>query len=132
MSTNRSTSARRARATVWEAKSRWRIVRGGTIALGPGKADLLEAIHATGSISAAAQSLGMSYRRAWVLVATMNASFRAPLVATFARRSVGATLTREGSLALRLYRRMESRSRSATRRDAAALLRLLSPPGRQR
>ncbi|MGD8790382.1 MAG: LysR family transcriptional regulator, partial [Burkholderiales bacterium] len=53
-----------------------------SIAMGPGKADLLDAIAESGSISAAARKLGMSYRRAWVLVDTMNASFRSPLVET--------------------------------------------------
>ena len=53
-----------------------------SIAMGPGKADLLDAIAASGSISAAARKLGMSYRRAWVLVDTMNASFKSPLVET--------------------------------------------------
>ena len=115
----------------WEARPRWRIVRSGTIALGPGKADLLEAIAATGSISAAAKRIGMSYRRAWVLVSIMNASFRSPLVATFARRRIGASLTHEGTRALRLYRRIESRSRAVASADAAALLRLLAPPKRR-
>src|SRR4029450_4752462 len=89
-------------SAAWEARPRWRIVRRGTIALGPGKADLLEAIAATGSISAAARKIGMSYRRAWMLVSIMNDSFRSPLVATFARRRIGASLTPFGSRALRL------------------------------
>jgi molybdate transport system regulatory protein len=125
--------ARERPAAAWEARPRWRIVRSGTIALGPGKADLLDAIAGTGSISAAAKRIGMSYRRAWVLVSIMNTSFRSPLVETFARRRIGASLTPEGSRALRLYRRIESRSRTATSADAAALLRLLAPPkGRRR
>jgi hypothetical protein len=53
---------------------------GDEIAMGPGKADLLEAIAREGSISAAGRALGMSYRRAWLLVDTMNRCFRAPLV----------------------------------------------------
>jgi molybdate transport system regulatory protein len=48
--------------------------------MGPGKADLLHAIEKTGSISAAARLMGMSYRRAWLLVHTMNECFRMPLV----------------------------------------------------
>src|SRR5215213_7513603 len=55
------------------------ILRPGTL-LGPGKADLLDAIDATGSIAAAGRRLGMSYKRAWYLVDTMNAYFRAPVV----------------------------------------------------
>ena len=65
----------------YELRPRIRIVDGdGTIVLGPGKADLLDAIARTGSIRAAAAELGMSYMRAWTLVKTMNAAFRAPLV----------------------------------------------------
>ena len=59
---------------------RIRICKGDDIAIGPGKVDLLEAIGATGSITAAAKSLGMSYRRAWLLVDTMNRCFEAPVV----------------------------------------------------
>ena len=59
---------------------RLRVVRGDDIAVGPGKVDLLEAIARDGSITVAARSLGMSYRRAWLLVDTMNRSFRGPVV----------------------------------------------------
>src|SRR5262249_3299171 len=62
------------------ADPRVRILSGSAIALGPGKADLLRAIDDTGSISAAARRMRMSYRRAWLLVRTMNDCFRAPLV----------------------------------------------------
>ena len=61
---------------------RIRILAESVVALGPGKADLLEGIAATGSISAAAREAGMSYRRAWILVDTMNACFAKPLVMT--------------------------------------------------
>ncbi|WP_442772090.1 winged helix-turn-helix domain-containing protein [Paenirhodobacter enshiensis] len=54
----------------------------GTLPFGPGKADLLEAIRDTGSISAAGRSMGMSYKRAWSLVEEMNAAFAEPLVAS--------------------------------------------------
>jgi molybdate transport system regulatory protein len=109
----------------WSIAPRWRVTRRGAIALGPGKADLLAAIAAMGSISAAARALGMSYRRAWVLVATMNGCFRRPLVVTSARRSAGAALTSEGRAVLGLYRRIESCSLAAARREIAALRRRL-------
>ena len=64
------------------------------IAMGPGKADLLEAIAGTGSISAAARKLGMSYRRAWVLVNTMNQCFDRPLVETATGGSHGGPILR--------------------------------------
>lgn len=61
-----------------------RVMFGPDIAMGPGKAELLRAIAATGSISASAKRLGMSYRRAWLLVDTMNRCFREPVVASAA------------------------------------------------
>lgn len=83
-----------------------------TIVLGPGKADLLEAIAETGSIRGAAEQLGMSYMRAWTLVRTMNASFRSPLVEKERGGGAhgGATLTPRGKRVLRLYRAMEEKS----------------------
>lgn len=79
---------------------------GDEIAMGPGKADLLEAIAREGSISAAGRAMGMSYRRAWLLVDTMNRCFRSPLVETHpgGGRSAGARVTREGAAALAAYR----------------------------
>jgi len=61
-------------------KSHFRIYLGDEIALGPGKADLLHHISETGSISEAARRMDMSYNRAWLLVRTMNRSFKEPLV----------------------------------------------------
>src|SRR5690606_8304824 len=79
---------------------------GDEIAMGPGKADLLEAIAREGSISAAGRAMGMSYRRAWLLVDTMNRCFRTPLVETHpgGGKNAGARLTPEGEAALRAYR----------------------------
>lgn len=87
----------------------------GTIVLGPGKADLLEAIGRTGSIRAAAEELEMSYMRAWSLVRTMNAEFRSPLVEKERGGSEkgGATLTERGRSVLALYRRMQERAMRA-------------------
>src|SRR2546422_7822663 len=59
-----------------------RILIGAIVAIGPGRADLLGAIARTGSISAAAREMKMSYRRAWLLVEAMNSAFRQPLVET--------------------------------------------------
>ena len=74
--------------------------------MGPGKADLLEAIARTGSISAAGRDLGMSYRRAWLLVDTMNRCFAGPLVETHpgGGKIAGARVTSEGEAALAAYR----------------------------
>ncbi len=112
--------------THWTARPRWRITGTGRIALGPGKADLLQAIDRTGSITAAARALGMSYRRAWLLVETMNGCFARPLVATAAWRGRGATLTRAGRETVRLYRLIETRSARATERPMGRLLALLA------
>jgi|SRR5688572_20768890 len=96
-----------------EVKPRIRILLGNEIALGPGKADLLAAIAATGTIAGAARSLGMSYMRAWSLVRTMNQCFRAPLVDASRGGDAGggAELTAAGQEVLALYRRMEAASR---------------------
>lgn len=106
---------------------RLRVVLDRDIALGPGKADLLETIGATGSISAAARGMGMSYKRAWLLVDTMNRCFRAPLVESAKGGSAGggAKLTRLGAEVLRRYRTMERRAIRGASADLAALKRLL-------
>lgn len=106
-----------------------RILLGSAIAIGPGKADLLEAIARTGSIAAAGRELGMSYRRAWLLVKTMNRSFRAPLVgaAKGGRRGGGAALTRNGAEVLARYRSMEKRAHRLLSRDMTRFAALLKP-----
>jgi molybdate transport system regulatory protein len=106
---------------------RLRVTRGADIALGPGKVDLLEAIDRTGSITAAARSLGMSYRRAWLLVDTMNRSFRKPAVEAEAggQRGGGAQLSAAGREAVRRYRRIEKLAARAGAAEMRALLRLL-------
>jgi molybdate transport system regulatory protein len=97
----------------YELRPRFRIVSNdGTVVLGPGKADLLDAIARTGSIRGAASELGMSYMRAWTLVRTMNAAFRSPLVEKErgGAGQGGAQLTKSGAEVLRLYRRMEEKA----------------------
>ncbi|TCS63480.1 winged helix-turn-helix domain-containing protein [Varunaivibrio sulfuroxidans] len=109
-------------------KPRIRILIGQVTALGPGKVDLLDAIEKTGSISAAARTMGMSYRRAWVLVDTMNKSFVRELVltATGGKGGGGAQVSDLGRDVLRRYREMEkkaARSVAAQALDFATLLR---------
>lgn len=106
-----------------------RLLHGDDIAMGPGKADLLDAIGRTGSISAAARAMGMSYRRAWLLVDVMNNSFGAPLVHSAAGGSQGggAVVTEMGKEVLVHYRAMQAAAAEATARHAAALLKLLRP-----
>ncbi len=83
---------------------------GDEIAMGPGKADLLTAIAREGSISAAGRALGMSYRRAWLLVDTMNRCFKRPLVEAHpgGGKGAGAKLTPEGEAALKAYRALSA------------------------
>ena len=102
-------------------RPRLRILLGSAIAIGPGKAALLEAIECTGSISAAARGMGMSYRRAWQLVETMNQCFRAPLVETAAggRGGGGASVTEAGRDILARYRAMEEKAEGAIEAEMA-------------
>ena len=92
-------------------------------ALGPGKTRLMELIAETGSISAAGRAMGMSYRRAWLLVDALNVAFREPLVAkqTGGSGGGGAVLTRLGRDVVARYRRIERRATAAGRKDLAAL-----------
>jgi molybdate transport system regulatory protein len=89
---------------------------GDEIAMGPGKADLLEAIARAGSISGAGRALGMSYRRAWLLVDTMNRCFEKPLVQTHpgGGKDAGAKLTAEGEATLAAYRGLSSQVERGT------------------
>ena len=90
-------------------------------AIGPGKIRLLEAIRDTGSITKAGIMLGMSYRRAWLLVDDMNNCFREPVVAAQAGGSHGggAALTPFGVKLIEQYRQIEAEAHAAN----AALLR---------
>lgn len=82
---------------------------GDVTAMGPGKADLLEAIEREGSISAGGRAMGMSYRRAWSLVDTMNRCWTEPLVKTAVGGGGGANLTPFGQAVLRAFRELEAR-----------------------
>jgi molybdate transport system regulatory protein len=97
------------------------------VPLGPGKADLLEAIRQTGSMAAAARELGMSYQRAHDLVATMNAQFTAPLVAPAkgGARGGGSMLTALGEAVLARYLEIVDTAETATARQRAWLARQL-------
>lgn len=87
-----------------------RLYCGDQIAMGPGKADLLAAIKVHGSISAAGRAMGMSYRRAWLLVDTMNRCWQEPLVATVpgSAHGGGARLTAFGEDILLHYRGLQT------------------------
>ena len=95
----------------------------GERAIGPGKIKLLELIDALGSISAAGRRMGMSYRRAWLLVDEINQIFRAPLVETQLGGSGGggAHLTKLGRDVVGRYRAIEGASATACAADLRAL-----------
>ncbi len=89
-------------------KFKLQILCGDEVAMGPGKADLLEAIRVHHSISAAARVLGMSYRRTWLLVDAMNRCWQGPLVATTpGNQKAGAQLTPLGEMVLAQYRKLQ-------------------------
>jgi len=104
-----------------------RILVGAVIAIGPGKANLLQAIADHGSISAAARGMGMSYRRAWLLVESANGAFRQPLVEklTGGDGGGGARLTETGKEVLRRYRAMEAKAARSVANDLRGFSKLL-------
>lgn len=113
----------KARATGKKAAERGvtklRISYGEGLILGPGKVDLLEAIERTGSISAAGREMGMSYRRAWLLVDELNRMFERPSVvaSTGGASGGGASVTDFGRDVAAAYRRAEERTRIAVREE---------------
>lgn len=111
---------------------RFRLVLEPDIAIGPGKADLLDGVRETGSIAAAARRLGMSYKRAWLLVDSMNRCFMEPLVAASKGGNArgGARLTPTGEEVLDRYRRIEILMAAAVEAETAELRRLLASPAR--
>jgi len=98
------------------------------VAMGPGKADLLDAINTYGSISAAGRAMGMSYKRSWDLVNAMNTSFKQPLVTTSKGGSHGggAVVTEFGQAILKQYRLLEAKLEAAIEQDTAAITELLN------
>lgn len=100
---------------------RFRVDLGEACAVGPGKVALLEGIRRTGSLSQAARELGMSYRRAWLLLESVNTAFSTPLatLTTGGRGGGGAVLTPFGEQLVSVYRAFEA-DLSARAADAFA------------
>ena len=111
-----------------QAKFRMRVTLGDVIAVGPGKIALIEAISETGSITAAAKSLDMSYRRAWLLLDELNHALKKPAVdsAKGGQHGGGSVLTDTGRALIELYRRVESTAEQACRDDLAQLVGLIA------
>ena len=109
---------------------RVRIVLGDGLILGPGRADLLEGIRDTGSIAAAGRRMGMSYKRAWQLAESLNATFRAPVILA-AKGGVsggGARLTELGEDVLAAYRTLTRTARLANEAPLETLAAALAAP----
>ena len=111
------------------ARFRLRVTAGDTIFVGPGKISLLEAIRETRSITAAAKSMGMSYRRAWILVDELNRSLAGAAVASAigGEHGGGSVLTELGHELVDVYRRIETTATRACAKDLGRLLELVAP-----
>jgi molybdate transport system regulatory protein len=110
------------------ARFRLRITAGDLIAIGPGKIDLLEAVIETGSITAAAKHLGMSYRRAWLLLDELNHALRRPAVdsAKGGASGGGSAITATGLELIALYRRIEATAARSGAADIAKLIGMIA------
>ena len=110
------------------AKFRIRVTTGDVIAIGPGKIALLEAIAATGSITSAAKSLKMSYRRAWLLIDELNHALKKPAVDTAqgGQSGGGTVITPTGRELIELYKRIETTAARACEEDLKRVLALVA------
>jgi molybdate transport system regulatory protein len=106
--------------------ARPRLYIGESIAIGPGKIDLLKQVEATRSISAAARALGMSYKHAWQLIDSLRQGFGRPIVATATggKGGGGATLTELGLQLIERYGAIEARINVDSKAELEALRRL--------
>lgn len=95
--------------------------------IGPGKIDLLRKVDETHSISAAARAIGMTYKRAWLLIDSLNQGFHRPVVetATGGKGGGGTTLTVLGKQLVERYIALEARVNSSAKAELDALLRLV-------
>ena len=102
---------------------RFRLDFSSAVSVGPGKIELLEHIRATGSLSQAGREIGMSYRRAWLLLDSLNSSFREPVVTTSVggKAGGGATLTPLGEALVDAYRRLEREFNNVATKRLATL-----------
>lgn len=113
-----------------------RVELGAFGAIGPGKIRLLELIERNGSIATAGRAMAMSYRRAWLLIESLNQAFDRPLVTTQrgGKSGSGAVLTPFGATVIRRYRAIEADAAQAVAKHLKALGRTLAakPPARRR
>ena len=123
----KTTKSAAARPSTPIARFRMRVMSGDTISVGPGKIALLEAIRTERSITAAAQSIGMSYRRAWMLVDELNAMLRKAAVRSIkgGDHGGGSELTEEGEMLVAVYRRIEAQATEACASEIKTLLKMV-------
>lgn len=112
-------------------RPRYRVYQGEKIVFGPGKAELLQHIAETGSISEAARRMGMSYNRAWLHIKDANSSFKEPLVISKrgGKTGGGAELTATGQKVLDLWSSLEKEAQAATAKTRAGLTRMMVSGG---
>jgi molybdate transport system regulatory protein len=112
-----------------KAQLKIRISNQSEVVMGPGKADLLDAIDHCGSISAAAKHMGMSYKRAWDLADVINTSFKEPLIVTSpgGKHGGGAKLTDFGRFILSNYRTLVDKTYNSTEVELGNILSNLKP-----
>jgi molybdate transport system regulatory protein len=110
---------------------RFRIDFNAAHSVGPGKIELLEHIRETGSLSQAGREIGMSYRRAWLLLDSLNSGFREPVVATSigGKAGGGARLTRLGEALVSAYRSLEENFNSVAAKKLAATVNAVKSAG---
>lgn len=116
-------------ASKLDDKTRFRVQIKHAVAIGPGKADVLQGIAETGSIAETGRRLGMSYQRVWSLVSALNKDFIEPLVLTQrgGRAGGGARLTPIGRQVLSAYRAIERDAQKAVAKRLPELTRLIRP-----
>lgn len=112
-----------------ESKTRFRVQLKHAVAIGPGKADVLQAIAETGSIAESGRRLGMSYQRVWSLVRAMNNDFIEPLVHTQRGGNAGggAQLTPTGLKVLTIYSEIAQEAERAIAKRLPDLAKLIRP-----
>lgn len=106
-----------------------RVFLGPDTMFGPGKAELLQNISETGSIAAAGRRMGMSYKRAWYLINSLNAYFQKPVVISTkgGAKGGGASLTETGKSVLAHYQSMQRKAETAINNDLRKLAALAKP-----
>lgn len=107
-----------------------RLYLGGELSLGPGKIDLLRKVGETGSISAAARALGVPYKRAWLLIDSLNRGFAGPLLDTAigGKAGGGARLTPLGEALVAAYDALEAKLNASAQGEITAIMRLVESP----